>query len=101
MNRTVVVSAEAEADLANAVAWYEEEAPEQVGRLLEEFDSTMRRIARFPNVFPTVRRDARRVQVRVFPYQLWFRLRPRDSVVEVLALVHVRQDRAGFSGRLP
>lgn len=100
MTLKVLVTAEAEEDFLVARSWYEANAPDQVVRLLGELDAVIERIRLFPSSFAPVYREARRVRLRVFPYQLWFRLLESRGVIEVVALVHVRQDRLGFVARL-
>lgn len=74
------------------LAWYDEEDPEQSERFLLEFYRAARRLERFPLSGPILRRGARRVGLRVFPYHIWYRVRIDSEVVEIIAVLHHRQD---------
>lgn len=49
---------------------------------------------------PELRRGSRRANLDVFPYQLWYRVHEGAQVVEIIALLHHRQDPAQLSDRL-
>lgn len=82
----------AQRDFYQAQAYYDREALEQTGRFVDEFFETTRRLADFPYLAPMIRGAVRRVSLRVFPYQVWYRVDDELKVVEVLALLHDRQD---------
>lgn len=44
--------------------------------------------------------NARRANLHLFPYQIWYRVRKESKEVEILAVLHHRQDAAQFSDRL-
>ncbi|MCL2781758.1 MAG: type II toxin-antitoxin system RelE/ParE family toxin [Actinomycetia bacterium] len=100
MSFLVRVRAAAEADLGRAFLWYAQQAPEQVSRLLAEFEAVSKRIGTEPLASRSIGSGVRSAHLKVFPYQLWYRVREPLSEVEVLAVVHDRQDRAGFIDRL-
>ena len=82
----VLLTVEAEADLADARDWYDGEAPGIGQRFMAEFRLAAERLADNPLLYPTVRRDIRRAGFRHFPYGLFFRI--RGEVVEVFACLH-------------
>jgi toxin ParE1/3/4 len=84
---TVSASPEAEADLDDAIEWYEEQSPGLGERLLEEVLRVRRRIETNPYQFPVVYRDARRGLLHAFPYALIFRLIGDDA--RLLACIHL------------
>lgn len=79
-------------DISRAEAWYLEHAPDHVGRFLDQLAMTVRLIRDNPALFRPLRHDARRATLQVFPYSVWYRVLDDLRVVEVLALVHERQD---------
>ncbi|HMR50537.1 MAG TPA: type II toxin-antitoxin system RelE/ParE family toxin [Arachnia sp.] len=97
MSFDVRLSAEARRDFHRAQEYYDSEAPEQTERFIAEFFEVAYRIGDYPYSAPLVRGSARRVGLRVFPYQLWYRVKPSQEVVEVIAVLHVRQD-PGYLG---
>lgn len=50
--------------------------------------------------FHPLQQDARRATLRVFPYGVWYRVHEELQVIEVLALVHERQDPSRLSAAL-
>jgi plasmid stabilization system protein ParE len=100
LTHRIVVRQAAEADLNRARDWYSVEAPNVVPRFEAELDAAFQRIAETPRQFRTVVRDARRAHLRVFPYEVWFREHEQLRIVEVIAVVHDRQDLARFQGRV-
>jgi plasmid stabilization system protein ParE len=97
---SVVVRPAAGRDVQRAQDWYSLEAPEQVERFASELEATIDRVRAHPLRFARVWGDARRAYLRVFPYQLWYRVHEELQVVEVLALVHGRQDPSRLRERL-
>ena len=100
MNLALIVHPAAEQDIADALDWYGDRAPEQVDRLLSQLSEVMDRIRTSPRLFPTVHGAVRRAALRVFPYFVWFLLDSADEVVVVLAVTHHRRDPAEVRTRL-
>ena len=94
MSRRLIIRPEAEADLTDAVAWYDSCEPGLGLELLSEVHSGIARALEDPELFLRVRRSPtiRRVLTRRFPYRVFFIDRP-DAIV-VFAVVHAaRHDR--------
>ncbi|MER3387198.1 MAG: type II toxin-antitoxin system RelE/ParE family toxin [Microcella pacifica] len=90
----------AQRDRDRILAWYDAEAPDESERFIEEFYDTARRLEDFPRSSRELRGSARRANLPVFPYQLWYRVFDETQEVEVVAVLHHRQDSAVFDGRL-
>ena len=88
--RPVVFTPAAGAEVAEAQAWYEAQAPGLGVRFRAELEAAVQRLAANPEGFPVVLRDVRRARLRRFPYGLFYRVRP-DALV-VLACFHARRD---------
>lgn len=99
MTWDVAVREAAEQDAKRALGWYESEAPEQVVRFSREFDTTIARIAAHADVPAPFLHEIRRVALRNFPYQLWYVIDPTLRMVQVIAVVHDRQNPASFGAR--
>jgi plasmid stabilization system protein ParE len=97
---TVLFRPDAERDVEGAQDWYLLHAPEQADRFLDDLTETISSIHRWPRGYRALRRDARRATLRVFPYLVWFRVHEDEHVIEVLAVIHERQDAHRFRGRL-
>lgn len=101
MTFAVRLHANAQRDFYRAQAYYDAEAPDQTERFIAEFFATAGRLAEFPYSAPELHGGVRRANLQAFPYQLWYRLYDDARAVEVVAVLHHRQDMAEFGDRLP
>jgi plasmid stabilization system protein ParE len=87
----ILYRVEAEADVAKARRWYENQKP-GLGRT---FQAALRRaedlLKRHPSAFPIAHADFRRFVLRQFPYTVYYRSLD-DERLEVVAVLHQRQD---------
>ena len=90
MSLPVLIRPEAEADLAEACQWYEEQRPGLAERFLLSVEAALSGIERFPESFPVVYNQVRRVLLRRFPYGIFYLL--EESRVVVLAVFHCKRD---------
>ena len=97
---TWVISATpaAEADIAEAVEWYEGREPGLGARLLTEVNGVNRRIAANPLCFPVIYRDARKASLRGFPYVMIFRLVVEEA--RLLAFFHTSRNPGRWRARV-
>lgn len=97
MSRPVVFRRIAEAEFAAAVEWYENERPGLGIRFKGEVLALLDVIARHPDRFPIDEGDTREAKVDVFPYCVYYRVKP-DRVV-VTAVFHTSRDPDARQGR--
>jgi plasmid stabilization system protein ParE len=97
---SVHVRADAERDMVRAQDWYAVEAPEQVDRFADELAAATERIRARPLLFAALRQEVRRCHLNVFPHEVWYLVREELQLVEVVALVHDRQDPSRLRERL-
>lgn len=90
MTLPVVIRPEAEADLAEAFAWYEERRPGLGDRFLLSVDAALSGIQRYPESSPAVHRPIRRLLLRRFPYGVFYTV--EESAIVVLAVFHCGRD---------
>ena len=90
MTQTLIVRAEAEADLAASRLWYEEQYDGLGGRFIAEVDATFRRIEANPLAFAFVRGKLRRALLRRFPFGVFYAL--TDQNIVVVAVLHAARD---------
>lgn len=88
---------EAEQDLADAAAWYEEQRPGLGRQFLEEAQATLSAIAERPMAYQLVYRAARRALLRRFPFGIFYRAEP-DQVV-VVGILHGSRDPNSWKAR--
>ncbi len=81
---------EADADLKDARAWYDNVRTELGERFAYAVDETVERISESPLQFSVVHRNIRRAGVRRFPYGIFFE--SQESRIVVVACFHGRRD---------
>lgn len=99
MAAELIVAPEAEQDLAEAYAWYEEQ---RIG-LGEEFlscvDACIEAFRRMPEMHAVVYENYRRALVRRFPYTVFYEY--VEGTVTVYCVFHTSQDPEKWLRRLP
>jgi plasmid stabilization system protein ParE len=86
----VRVRAEAQRDLEQAARWYESQRRALSEAFLDEFLNSAQRIGESPLAYSDVRRVARRVMLRRFPFGIYYRV--AGEAVTVLAIMHASRD---------
>jgi plasmid stabilization system protein ParE len=94
----VIVLPEAERDLAEAFAWYEEQRPGLGRGFLDEAEAIFARISEFPLAFPAVEDAVRRGFLKRFPFAVYFLT--QAAVVTVYAVLHHRREPGIWNERL-
>jgi plasmid stabilization system protein ParE len=86
MTAEIRLRPEAEQDLADAAAWYEEHRPGLGQEFLNEARSAFSAIAEMPSMYGAIHRSTRRALMHRFPFGIFYRVE-KDCVV-VLAVLH-------------
>lgn len=100
MTYTIRVLAAAERDIERATDWYAVEAPAHVERFEAELHRAIAKIAPHPLVPRVLVSGARRTHLEVYPYELWYLVYDDLRVIEIIALIHDRQDLSEFVSRI-
>ena len=99
MAAELIVAPEAEQDLAEAYAWYED----QRAGLGEEFlgcvDASIEAILRTPEMYTVIHESYRRALVRRFPYTVFYEF--ENDTVTVYCVFHSSRDPEKWRRRLP
>jgi plasmid stabilization system protein ParE len=90
MNRTVILRPEAEAELTEAIDWYESRGKGLGADFMRAVDAAMAAIERNPEQHQIVRGQVRRAVLRRFPYGLIYVASEHE--ITVLACFHGRRD---------
>ena len=98
MSLRVVVRDEAEADIAEAALWYERRCAGLGNEFVRAVDLCFDLIARQPDVFPVIYRNARLGLLRKFPYLVLYRVFP--EFIAVVAVMHGRRHPRRWKSRL-
>jgi plasmid stabilization system protein ParE len=94
----VIARDEAEADIAEAALWYERRCGGLGREFVRAVDSCFELIARQPDAFPVVYRNARLGLLRKFPYLVVYRVFP--EFITVVAVIHGRRHPRRWKSRL-
>lgn len=102
MTPRLIIRAQAEADIADAALYYENQQAGLGEQFLAEIDALIQRIASGPRQFQCLRRvpDVRRALAKRFPYRVFFVLRP-DKVVVVFRVLHTARHDREWKSTLP
>jgi len=93
----VVWTPEANEDLLEARAWYDNISPDLWDRFALAVEATVEAVAENPSQFPVVFRNRRRAGVRRFPYGLFFEF--QEHRIVVIACFHGRRDPRRWQSR--
>ena len=83
-------TADARADLNDALNWYETHAPEIASQFRNALRVVVARIGENPRQFPASAHQTRRALLRRFPYLVFFR--ETDAAIYVVAVFHTSRD---------
>jgi plasmid stabilization system protein ParE len=98
VNLLVVARDEAEADIAEAALWYERRCAGLGSEFVRAVDLCFDLIARQPDAFPVIYRNARLGLLRKFPYLVVYRVFP--EFITVVAVMHGRRHPRRWKSRL-
>ncbi len=95
--RVEILSA-AEAELAEAVSYYNEQSEGLGYDFAAEIKQTIARILQFPDAWPQLSARTRRCRTRRFPYGLVYQV--RGESVLIVAVMHLRRHPDTWKSRL-
>lgn len=98
MSRRLIVQPEAESEMADAAAWYEERRPGLGAEFRLSVEAGFAAIKRNPMAFPVVYNSVRRALIRRFPYKILYVF--DDARIEVLAVFHTKRDPTQWQTRV-
>lgn len=97
MTRRLIIRPEAEAEIAEAFAWYEERVSGLGSDFLLCVDAVFHAILHSPRQYPRVHHIVRRALTRKFPHAVFFF--EDDERVVVLAVFHAKRDPKSWQER--
>lgn len=98
MIERIVYTREAEADVAESYAWYEDREPGLGEDFLRCVEACVSTIQRHPQLYPVAVDQFRRALVRRFPYEIFYE--PTDEAIVVYSVFHCSQDPKKWRARL-
>jgi plasmid stabilization system protein ParE len=99
MAAELIVAPEAEQDLAEAYAWYEDRRIGLGEDFLDRVDASIEAIRRMPEMHAVVYENYRRSLVRRFPYAVFYAY--EKNTVTVYCIFHTSRDPEKWIERLP
>jgi plasmid stabilization system protein ParE len=97
VSHILTIEPEAEAEIAEASAWYDERSKAVRESFIRAIDRALSLIQQQPEQFQVVSGQIRRVMIGGFPYALFYRAFDRE--VNVVACFHCRRDPKQWQGR--
>ena len=97
MSRALIVRPEAESDMEEVQAWYDQQRTGLGADFLLCVEETLDRIVRNPEMYGILHRDIRRAFVRRFPYGVFYRI-VEDQVI-VVGVFHGRRNPRTWKSR--
>jgi plasmid stabilization system protein ParE len=98
MSLPLIVTPEAEEDIAEARAWYNRQRAGLGDDFVDQVDAALDRICRIPKGATEVYPGVRRVVLRRFPYGAFYRV--DEDQIAVLAVYHSKRDPRGWQSRM-
>jgi toxin ParE1/3/4 len=100
MTYRLIIRDEAEADLADAASWYENEVANLGGEFLTEARRVIQNAVANPFLYPAISRrpQIHRALTHRFPYRVFYRI--RHGAVIVFAVLHAKRSDAAWKARV-
>jgi len=99
MGADLIVAPEAERDIGEAYAWYEDRRPGLGEEFLNCVDACIHAVCRMPEMHARAHGDYRRALVRRFPYAVFYEY--AGGRVTVYSVFHTSRDPDKWRQRLP
>ena len=90
--------APAQAELAEAVAYYNSQKPELGSQFAEEIRRTIERILQYPKAWTPLSKRTRRCRTNKFPYGVIYQV--RGDVLLIVAVMHLHREPQTWKSRL-
>ncbi|SEP42925.1 ParE toxin of type II toxin-antitoxin system, parDE [Nitrosovibrio sp. Nv6] len=94
----LIVTLQAFNDVAQARDWYEKQRPGLGADFVSKVEEALEMIESNPMLYPALVKDARRANMKRFPYGIWFKVEKEPVVI---ACLHHRRNPALIKGRAP
>ena len=88
----VILSKEARSDLADAIAWYEEQSTGLGERFLLAFLAVEMLLKKYPHSFGKGFLEFRHRKIKGFPYIVFYTIDDNQKWVHIIAVIHERRN---------
>lgn len=89
---------EAELEIEEAFDYYLGESPRIAGRFLDEIASSLKKIQRDPQLYPTYTKNTRRRVLGSFPFSVIYQ--EREEIILIVAIAHAKRREGYWTKRL-
>jgi plasmid stabilization system protein ParE len=89
---TVIVTAKAQKELAEAWRWYEEREEGLGDRLVAAVMQKLNTIGKGPEIFSVKHRPYREAKVSVFPFLIVYKINGKQKLVEAVSVFHTSRN---------
>jgi plasmid stabilization system protein ParE len=86
---SIILSPAAQADIADAIAWYESSSPGLSWDFRMALDACLDQVARYPDASAKVAPSVRRALLRRFSLAVYYR--QQKGVVQIIAILHTHR----------
>lgn len=97
MTASIYLRPEAEQDIEEAAAWYEDQADGLGHEFIDEVLVTLNRLAALPSLYPAIHRNTQRALTHRFPFGLYYRVESEQIVV--VAVMHGSRNPSRWKSR--
>ncbi len=98
MRMVIMLLAPAQAELAEAVAFYDSKRQGLGSQFAEEVRRTLERILQYPDAWPSISKRTRRCRTNKFPYGIIYQI--REDTALIVAVMHLRREPRTWKTRL-
>ena len=95
---TLIVTLQAFNDVVQARDWYEKQRPGLGADFVSKVEEALEMIESSPLLYPALIKDARRANMKRFPYGIWFKVEEEPVVI---ACLHHRRNLDLIKVRVP
>jgi plasmid stabilization system protein ParE len=99
MSSQFIIGAEAQADIAAAVKWLNNQSTELPARFRSALEDTLNLVSQHPQMFPVVHRKTRRALLSHFPYSVFYVV--GDESILILGVIHQARHPSVWKRRSP
>jgi plasmid stabilization system protein ParE len=96
---TVRLLANAQRDLVDIEAYFDEHVPREKERCLDAIEAALDGITQYAHLPPASRFGLRHISTKRFPYYVWYRLFKDERLVQVVAILHHRRGDDALAAR--
>jgi plasmid stabilization system protein ParE len=92
MSYDLLFSSEAEMDLQEAIAWYEEQRTDLGFEFSLRFEEALQFLSERPQMYAKIYQEVRSVLLNQFPYAIFYIINESNKEVRIFAVIHTSRN---------